>query len=203
MPAPHQRDGDGDTSEQQIVITEIRLIMSRDNSRLTTEKAAYRPNHSPVRALPGLAGGQGFSQRRFCLTVRAISPEKVRRFVWSLYSSLEYPRSSREALPGSGCRPPRWRFSVRHWRDGRGGVPRRSARLWDRRRRLVLGVRPLSLSLRHGSAVRRSAELGQRWPVIVGSNRSHCRKSLRSAARLKTAYALPSGDNLRSLAKCP
>jgi hypothetical protein len=34
--------------KQQIVITEIRLMMSRDDSRLTTEKAAYRPNHSLV-----------------------------------------------------------------------------------------------------------------------------------------------------------
>jgi hypothetical protein len=37
--------------------------------------------------------------------------KKSARFVPSLYSSLEYPRSSGEALPGSGCRPLRWRFS--------------------------------------------------------------------------------------------
>jgi hypothetical protein len=36
----------------------------------------------------------------------AVPPEKSARFVRSLRSAQECPRSSREALPGSGCRPP-------------------------------------------------------------------------------------------------
>jgi hypothetical protein len=103
-------------------------------------KKAKSRLEEPVRDFLGLVGGQAVIQRRFRL-------KKFTRFMRSLHSSLECPRSSREALPDSGCRPPRWRFSVGHSRDARRGVPRRSARLWDRRCRLVLGVRPLSLSL--------------------------------------------------------
>jgi hypothetical protein len=54
----------------------------------------------------GLAGGSALANE--------IPLKNSARFVWSLHSSLEYPRSSREALPGSDCRPPRWRFSVSH-----------------------------------------------------------------------------------------
>jgi hypothetical protein len=134
--------------------------------------AVYLTSHDfTSRKEPFSHGKRGVSTYSFRkkLSGAALRLKKSARFVWSLHSSLEYPGSSHEALPGSGCRPPRWRFSVRHWRDGRRGVPRRSARLWDRRWPLALGVRPLALSprflacaLRHGSAVRRLAELSQR-----------------------------------------
>jgi hypothetical protein len=97
----------------------------------------------------------------------AISPEKSARFVRSLHSAVEDPRSARGALPGSGCRPPRWRFSVRHSRNGRGGVPRRSVRHCGQGWRSVLGVRPLSFTPRFPICF----QAGERPPA-------HCRMAV-------------------------
>jgi hypothetical protein len=84
----------------------------------------------------------GSCQRRFRLKSRPNLCDHL---------SLERPRSSREALPDSGCRPPRWRFSVRHSRDGCYGVPRRSARHCAQRWRLVLGVHKEAADKKGGS----------------------------------------------------
>jgi hypothetical protein len=92
-------------------------------ARLGGRRLGIRANLPPP--FLGLLAGSGFltgdlAGRAF---PAAISPEKSPWFVRSLHSSFECPRSSREALSGSGCRPPRWRFSVRHSRDGRREVP--------------------------------------------------------------------------------
>jgi hypothetical protein len=89
------------------------------------------PGRSSVRAFPGLAGGQRFSQAVYCpgifchgrgwLAGRAFS--KSTPGLYDCFILRWNARSSREVLPGSGCRPPRWRFSARHSRDGRRGVP--------------------------------------------------------------------------------
>jgi hypothetical protein len=90
--------------------------------RSTLARAAHaRLSWVGCRAFSATAGAAGSN------LPTTISPEKSAQFVWSLQSSLKYPRSGRSAV-GFGLQTARWRFSVRHSRDGRREIPRRSAR---------------------------------------------------------------------------
>jgi hypothetical protein len=139
----------------------------------------------------------------------AISPEKPARFVWSLHFSLECPRASRGVLLDSGCRPPRWRFSVRHSRDGRRGVPLDvlCVTISDGASFSAPGRSCFPRCLRPAPWLR-CPKIGGAQSVIThgpgfwGSDRSRSRIR-RSASKLKTACAVLYGGNLRRSAQCP
>jgi hypothetical protein len=109
---------------------------------------------------------------------RVSSSEKSARYVCSLHSPLECPRSWREVLSVSGCRPPQWRFSVKHSRDDRREIPCRSARYCGQQWPLVFVIPPLSFSPRWQcsmatlSKVRRSCcEGGPAWSAPLRVSR--------------------------------
>jgi hypothetical protein len=139
-----------------------------------------------MRALRGMDGVSDNMERKMGHIDASISCYFQKRRSWrSLHSSLECPRSSGEALPGSGCRPPRWRFSVTHSPDGHREFPRRSTRVWDRRWRWVFasvciqaeGRLPADCAMAALSEDRRSPVSGQLWSVILGIGSPSPRKS--------------------------